>query len=352
LKKLKFWINLGLGIAVAAFFLWLFFRSVTDWGEIWDALRSARYIYLAPAIILVLMQFVFRAFRWYYLLHDLKKIHFFGLFSPMMIGFMGNCLLPARAGEFIRAYLLSEKEGVKLTASLASLVVDRMFDMFVLLLLIGGVLLFYPLDESVLKEATGYSLAQAKLFLGVFVTSVFVALVGFTVLVYHKKELAARLIEKALFFLPARLREKIIGIFMGFTEGLHIFKNWRHVLISVLLTIAQWGCGALVFYPLYYAFNIQEGLSLLSTTAVLGSAAVGVSIPTPGYAGPFHFFVQIGLQLCDSSISDSVAKVFAIVTHAVTFFPVIIIGIVLAIREGVSLTQIEATSERLKETVE
>jgi len=110
LKKLKFWINLGLGIAVAAFFLWLFFRSVTDWSSIWNALATANYIYLIPAVVLAMMQFVFRAIRWYYLLHDLKKISFFGLLSPMLIGFMGNCLLPARAGEFIRAYLISEKK--------------------------------------------------------------------------------------------------------------------------------------------------------------------------------------------------------------------------------------------------
>ena len=63
-----------------------------------------------------------------------------------------------------------------------------MFDTFVLLLIIGGVLLFYPLDETVLQQATGYSLAQTKLFLGVFVTSVFVALVSFTVLLYFTKK--------------------------------------------------------------------------------------------------------------------------------------------------------------------
>ena len=352
MKKLKFWINLGLGIAVAAFFLWLFFRSVEDWGEIWTALRTARYVFLIPAVALALMQFVFRTFRWYYLLHDLKKISFWGLFSPMMIGFMGNCLLPARAGEFIRAYLIAEKEKLKLTAALASLIVDRLFDMFVLLLVIGGVLLFYPLDETVLLRATGYSLADARLYLGVFASSLFLALVGFTVLLYYQKELAARILEKALFFLPARFREKIIALFMGFTEGLHIFKNGRHVLIAVLVTVLQWCCAALMFYPLYYAFGIEENLSVISTATVLGSAAVGVSIPTPGYAGPFHFFVQIGLQLCDASIGDSVAKVFALVAHAATFFPVIVIGIVLAIREGVSLTQIEATSERLKESPE
>lgn len=350
LKKFKFWINLGLGLAVAGFFLWMFFRSIEDWGEIWEALRTARYVFLIPAIALALLQYVFRTIRWYYLLHDLKKISFLGLFSPMMIGFMGNCLLPARAGEFIRAYLIAEKENIKLTASLASLAVDRMFDMFVLLLVIGGVLLFYPLDESVLQRAVNVSLDQARMWLGGVAWLVFVTLVGFTVLLYYKKELAAKMLEKTLFFLPERFREKIVDIFMGFTDGLHIFKNGRHVLIATFVTILQWGCGALVFYPLYYAFGIEKNLSLVSTTAVLGSAAVGVAIPTPGYAGPFHFFVQIGVQLCDATISDPVAKVFALVAHAVMFFPVILIGIAFAIKEGVSLTQIEATSEQIKES--
>ncbi|MBI4830597.1 MAG: flippase-like domain-containing protein, partial [Candidatus Lindowbacteria bacterium] len=101
-------------------------------------------------------------------------------------------------------------------------------------------------------------------------------------------------------------------------------------------------------YPLFFAFGLQDKLPFGAIFAVLASAAVGVSIPTPGYAGPFHFFVQVGLQLCDSSITDSVAKVYALVTHAATFFPVIVIGIILAFREGISLTQIEKTTEKLK----
>lgn len=352
MRKYRFWLNLGVGFAIAGVFLWLFFRTVTDWGEIWEALRTARYIYLIPAVLFGLVTYVFRAFRWYYLLHDLKRIRFFRLLSPIIIGFMGNSLLPARAGEFIRAYLLSQKENIKLTASLASLVVDRMFDTFVLLMLIGGVLLFYPLDETVLLESTKYSLAQARFFLGVVVTTVFAVLVGFTVLLYFKKELAARLLEKVLFFLPRKMRDGIVAIFMAFTEGLHIFKNWRHVVIAVLVTIGQWIFNALLFYPLFFAFGIGENLSLVSSAAVLAAAAVGVAIPTPGYAGPFHFFVQIGLQLCDPAIPDSVAKVFALVAHAVTFFPIVVLGIIFAIREGVSLSQIEKTSEALRESVE
>ncbi|GAB4341250.1 MAG: lysylphosphatidylglycerol synthase transmembrane domain-containing protein [Candidatus Abyssubacteria bacterium] len=351
MKKYRFWFNLAVGVAVAAFFLWLFFRRVEDWGEIAHALRTAKYIYLIPAIVFGLITYIFRAFRWYYLLYAIKRIRFFGLLSPILIGFMGNSILPARAGEFMRAYLLSEKEGVKLTASLATLVVDRMFDTFVLLLLIAGVLLFYPLDERVLMSETNYSLAQVRFFLGVIVTSIFAAMVAFTALLYFQKEYAARILERMVFFLPHRFRERVVSLFLTFTEGLHIFKNGRHVLLAVLITIVQWVFNALLLYSLFFAFDLQDGLSLWSSAAVLASAAVGVAIPTPGYAGPFHFFVQIGLQVCDSTISDAVAKVYALVAHAVTFFPIVIIGIALAVREGVSLSQIERTSETIKETV-
>jgi hypothetical protein len=349
LKKLKFWLQFMIGAAIAVFFMWLFLRKV-DWNTLKAALASARYIYLLPAIALALMTYVFRAFRWYYLLHELKRIHFNRLLPPIMIGFMGNALLPARAGEFIRAYLLSQKEKVKLTASLGTLVVDRMFDTFVLLMLIGGVLMFYPLDEDVLMQATNRSLGQVRFFLGIVVTSGFAALVGFTVLLYYKKDLAARLLEKSMFFLPHRMRVAIISLFMSFTEGLHIFKNWRHVLIAILITVVQWIFNALAFYPLYYAFGIEDKLNITSTAAVLASAAVGVSIPTPGYAGPFHFFIQTGLRLCNSTISDATAAAFALIAHATIFFPVVIIGIIYAFKEGVSLAQIEKTSESLRET--
>jgi uncharacterized protein (TIRG00374 family) len=348
LKKAKFWIQFLVGIAIAVFFMWLFLRKV-DWDSLKAALASAHYVYLIPAVIFGLITYLFRAFRWYYLLHELKRIHIRRLLPPIMIGFMGNALLPARAGEFIRAYLLSQKEKVKLTASLGTLVVDRMFDTFVLLMLIGGVLMFYPFDEKAFSDATGYSLSQVKFFLGIGVTSGFFALVGFTILLYYNKGFAAGLLEKMLFFLPHRMREGIISLFMSFTDGLHIFKNGRHVLISVLITVVQWSFNALVFYPLYYAFGLADKLDLTSTLAVLASAAVGVSIPTPGYAGPFHFFIQIGLQLCNSTISDATAAAFAIISHAVIFFPTVLIGIGYAFKEGVSLAQIERTSESLQE---
>lgn len=348
MRRAKFWLQFGIGIGIAVFFMWLFLRKV-EWPSLLNALESAHYIYLLPAVVFGLMTYVFRTFRWYYLLHDLKRIHFKRLLPPIMIGFMGNALLPARAGEFIRAYLLSQKEKVKLTASLGTLVVDRMFDTFVLLILIAAVLMFYPFDETAFSAAVGYSLGQARFFLGIVVSSGFVALVGFTVLLYYKKNVAARILEKVLFFLPHRMREGIISLFMSFTDGLHIFKNGRHVLISVLVTIVQWTLNALVFYPLYYAFGLGGKLNLISTAAVLAAAAVGVSIPTPGYAGPFHFFIQLGLQLCNSTISDSTAAAFALIAHATIFFPTVLIGIGYALREGVSLTQIEKTSEALRE---
>jgi len=120
------------------------------------------------------------------------------------------------------------------------------------------------------------------------------------------------------------------------------------VLIAVFVTVIQWFLGALMFYPLFFAFGLQDKLPFASIFAVLASAAVGVSIPTPGYARSISISYPNRLQLCNSSISDSAAKVFALVTHAANFFPVIVIGIILAFREGISLTHIERTSEELK----
>ena len=82
--------------------------------------------------------------RWRYLVRPVKKdIKTTALFSPLMVGYMAN-MLPARAGEFIRAYLLSKKERISFSSSFATIFIERLFDLIVLLLLIIWILLFMP----------------------------------------------------------------------------------------------------------------------------------------------------------------------------------------------------------------
>ena len=131
-----------IGLALIALSLFYALRGVKI-AELSDALFSARYIYLVPAIALVILSYVLRAIRWRYLIRSIKEVKTARLFSPLMVGFMAN-MLPARAGEFVRAYLLSRKEQLSFSSSFATIFIERLFDLIIVLLMLVSVLVFMP----------------------------------------------------------------------------------------------------------------------------------------------------------------------------------------------------------------
>ena len=120
----KKYLHLLIGLIIIVLSLMYAFKDVS-FQELMSALKSIRHIYLFPAIFLVAMSYLLRAMRWHYLIRSVKKVKTTRLFSPLMVGFMGN-MLPARAGEFIRAYLLGKKENVSFSASFATIFVERL----------------------------------------------------------------------------------------------------------------------------------------------------------------------------------------------------------------------------------
>src|SRR4030067_596675 len=138
----KKYIHLFVGLIIIAFSLYYAFKGV-KLSELTGAVMSVHYIYLIPAIFLILFSYLFRAMRWRYLVRPIKDVKISALFSPLMVGFMAN-MLPARAGEFIRAYLLSKKERISFSSSFATIFIERLFDLIILLLLIIWILLFMP----------------------------------------------------------------------------------------------------------------------------------------------------------------------------------------------------------------
>ena len=114
-------LNLIIGLIIVVLFSYIAFKNVSL-EELGKALKAVKYIYLIPAVMFVALTFLFRAMRWRYLVSSIKDVKTTHLFSPLMIGFMGN-VLPARAGEFIRAYLLGKKENISFSASFATIVV-------------------------------------------------------------------------------------------------------------------------------------------------------------------------------------------------------------------------------------
>src|SRR5512138_1157186 len=128
MKKWQFW----LGVLISIVFIWLALRGLRL-EQFWGAVKQANYIWLLPGIAVYFVGVWVRAWRWHYLLGPIKKIPTQTMFPITTIGYMGNNIYPARAGEVLRAVILKRREGVSVSASLATIVVERIFDGVVML---------------------------------------------------------------------------------------------------------------------------------------------------------------------------------------------------------------------------
>src|SRR5512138_2946430 len=147
MKKWQFW----LGVLISIVFIWLALRGLRL-EEFWGAVKQANYIWLLPGIGVYFIGVWVRAWRWHYLLGPIKRIPTKTMFPVTTIGYMGNNIYPARAGEVLRAVILKRREGVSVSASLATIIVERIFDGVVMLAFI-----FVNLPElAKLKGVSGF----------------------------------------------------------------------------------------------------------------------------------------------------------------------------------------------------
>lgn len=144
-KRWQFW----LGLLISAVFLYLALRGL-DLPEVWQHVRNAEYWWLVPGVAIYFFGVWARTWRWHYMLRALKVVSLRRLFPIVCIGYMGNNIYPARIGELLRAYVLRRKEGVSISASLATILVERIFDGVIMLLF---VFVGLPLAPSI--PATG-----------------------------------------------------------------------------------------------------------------------------------------------------------------------------------------------------
>ena len=128
MKRWQLWI----GILISGIFLFFALRGL-KLQEVWQAVQGGKYIWLLPGIGVYFVGVWVRAWRWHYLLRPLKKIPTAAMFPIVTIGYMGNNIYPARAGEVLRAMILKQRQDVPVSASLATIIVERVFDGLVML---------------------------------------------------------------------------------------------------------------------------------------------------------------------------------------------------------------------------
>ncbi|MFX0135989.1 MAG: lysylphosphatidylglycerol synthase transmembrane domain-containing protein [Candidatus Hodarchaeota archaeon] len=324
----KFW----LGILISVLFLFLAFRKVNI-TEFKQALQGANYIYLIPVVLLALSSFAIRALRWRYLLEPIKKIRFHSLFSATMIGFMANNLLPARLGEFVRAYIIGEKERISKSSSFATIVIERIFDGFTLLFFLALILIFFSSPEWL--KNSGYIA-----FIIFFTTLIFLILLKN----YTKKTL--RLVSFVFKPFPHGFQEKLINFLNSFIDGLKILHNTKNVIKACIFSLFIWLPSVLLTYLLFISFNMN--LPVYAAFLLLSAITISIMIPAaPGFIGTVQYVCVLTLSLF--AISNERALSFSIIYHASLFIPVTTVGLVYSVAEGLSFKKIRDSIKPKKE---
>lgn len=325
MKSYKFWI----GILISGIFVYLTFKDV-DLKNFFKTLIKVSYLYLPFLLLLLFIAFYGRALRWRYLLGKEIKIKTHNLFSYIIIGFMVNNVLPARIGEFVRAYIIGKKENISKSFAFSTIVVERVFDGMVILLLFLPTIFFYPLPQWVKK--TG-------LLVGLFYPLILIILI---ILKIHK-EWVLKLVKIVIEPVSPTLLLKVKGILTSFIQGLDVLHRLKSLIIILLYTFIVWTATSLMFYVGFLCFDIS--LPFYACFFVFGMVFVGVMIPaSPGFIGTFHWFCLQAFLLLGIK-DESLAASYAFFMHMINYLCVTSVGLLYLIKENISLGELEKISD-------
>jgi uncharacterized protein (TIRG00374 family) len=279
-------IQIPAGLAISALALWLTLRG-KDLGAIWKAVASADYAWLVPYLGILVLIHLARTLRWGILLEPVAKVPFSRLNAVSAVGFMALMILPFRIGEFARPYLIAERPRIRVSATLSSVVVERVADGIFMAALLVMTLLAVPAGTP------GLHFLQVG---GLAVFGVFAALLAFLVVAYRNRTLAVRITHRVLDPLSPRIAARASGMMDAFIHGLRLVPSRSKVAAFFLLTAAYWCLNGWGMGVLARAFDIH--LNLVQSFTVLGVLVVGVMIPSgPGMVGTFQAATVLGLSL-------------------------------------------------------
>ena len=300
-----------------------------DWAEATAALAGAHYLYVLPVLATSVWSLYIRAQRWRVLLRPLGTPAMRTLVAATNIGFMANMVLPLRMGEVIRPVLLSRKEKEPLGGILATIVLERIFDMFTILFLFG-------VAASAVSVSTTVSRWGYRLFALAIAVAVVVAFIRW------RESLALRVLHAALRPLPVRLAEPIEQFFRGFTQALEILDSPLTVVQVLGWSLYLWLVISSSYLFGLLAFELPVPL-LVGSVAVMAIIAIAVSVPSaPGFIGSFQLGCTLALAIF--GISQSRAIAYSIVLHVSQFVATVGAGLYSLAREGMTLRQVEEVS--------
>lgn len=316
-----------------------FFLRNADLAGVWGEVRRADMRLVLAATLVTLATYLLRSWRWVYLVRPIGPARYWVAFRATVIGFAASFLLPARAGEIIRPYLLARREGLSATAAFATIIVERLLDLVTVLLLFSAFLLFF---DPGLAAADPRTFAAVRVGAGGAAAAAVAGLVVLGLLAGHPERLgrAAGRLER---WLPARLAAAVERLVSRFAEGMAVLRRPVELARALALSVPLWISLAAGIWLTAKAFHIT--FPFTGSFLVMSFLVVGVAVPTPGAIGGFHAAFRIAVTTFYGA-SEEAAVGGAIVLHAVSFVPVTIMGIAFMAHEGLSFGNMRRMAER------
>ncbi|MBE9469537.1 MAG: flippase-like domain-containing protein [Bacteroidetes bacterium] len=315
-KKLKTALKFLAFFSAGFFLFWLVYKD-QDADELWSALKKVNYFWILISIILGVFSHFVRALRWNMLAKSIdynpKTIN---SFFYVMIAYLANLALP-RMGEVTRSVIINRYEKMPITKAFGTIVLERIIDVFMLLLFTLVVLftqIHIPLDfihnhPEIAEKFSDFNLVKTLVIFAILIC-------GFILIftVFNKR------IKNSLLY------KKLIDLIKNFFQGLKTIRAVKNKPLFVLYTFIIWVFYFLMMYVCFFSIPEISHFSILAglTAFVMGSYAMVA--PVQGGIGAWHFMVIAALM--SYGVDGNTAKVFALVCHGSMTAMLIVVGFI------------------------
>lgn len=334
MKRWQFWV----GLIISGLFLYLALRGL-HLEDFLDSLAGTNFWWLIPGVLMYFMGVWVRAWRWHYLLRPVKPVSTKTMFPIVAIGYMGNNIYPARAGEVLRAVVLKRRESVPISASLATIIAERVFDGVIML---AFVFLNLPelarltADSGFVGDIRTVALVGSAAFIGALAIFLWAAMYPSTAM-----KLVNTLVRRLV---PSQFQEKTLALVDRFLGGLESLRSPRDVLMVFITSFVIWLLETGKYWFVMYAFPFQ--VSFFALMLMNGIVNLATTIPSaPGYVGTFD---APGIAvLVAYGIGRALAASYTIVLHIALWVPITALGAYYFAREGIKWSKVK-TEDQIK----
>ena len=324
-KKLKSLIVLALGLGLAYWFA----RGI-DWATVGEYWRHANIWLLLVGMIFINLTMLARAVRWQVFLKPITTVSLKDSMAATVIGF-GSIFVVGRAGDVVRPILLSLRTRINPSATIATIMIERVFDMSAVIIMFAVNLFFINLPASKINDLQRMRSVGLLMLVGVSFG------IGLLILLRLNAPFVIGVVEKLLRWLPGKILGFVVGLLNHLTDGLAVLLNLRELCKAIGYTVIVWGLITIAYLAVVNAFGLDFSISQAIFT--MGAGLVGSLVPTPGgSAGAFHVAAQKGLIFL--AVEPNLAAATAIAIHIISFGSPFVFALFYLMREDIKLSQL------------